>query len=469
MRMPERKPIIIAAAMACLLLAGGATSQDPDTSGSAIAITHVNLIPMDREAVIPDQTVIVQDGRIVSIGPAEAAELPEAVSLVIEGRGKYLMPGLSDMHVHPDHPDQLLLFIANGVTTIRNMHGGPRYLEWKRRIVDGELLAPSIYTTGPLIDAPPGRAPGSALVDTPEEARRAVKVQRKAGYDYIKVLGGLSQEAYDAVMDEAAMQGLEVVGHVPPAVGLDHVVRSGQLSIEHMDGIAQAAAEDDSALGDPTSPYEAWKFVDPDKVPALAEALAAQGTWVCPTLVSWQSDPMPDEIEGFLRRPEIRFVWPETIDYWRNMALPADLVQVMRDGIENRLLAVRTLHEAGARLVLGTDSPAGFVLHGFGALRELEILVEAGLTAYEAIEMATRNAAELLGASEEFGTVTEGKRADLLLLYANPLDDIGNTARQAGVMVRGGWISEEEIESMLQELATKYASEKTAAQAPSSQ
>lgn len=446
-----------------LVLAACAAPSSAAKPEGAIAFVHVDVVPMDQERVLRDHTVVVMDGRIASVRPTAHGEFPEGATM-IDGRAKYLMPGLADMHVHPDHPDQLLLFIANGVTTIRNMHGAPKYLEWKQRIADGEVVGPFIYTTGPLIDAAPGRVPGSVLVDTREEARLAVIDQKEAGYDYIKVFGGLSKEAYDAVIDESANQGLRVVGHVPPAVGLDHVARAGQLSIEHMDGIAQAAARDDAPLEDPTDRmayYEAWKYVDPHEVPQVAKVLAARGTWVCPTLVSWQSDPMPDEIESFLRRPEIRFVWPEVIDYWKDMALPADFVQVLRDGVEGRMLTVRILHEAGVRLVLGTDSPAGFVLHGLGTQRELEILVKAGLTPYEAVEMATRNAAELVGASDEFGTIAVGRRADLILLKANPLDDVSNVAKRSGVMVRGRWYPQTELEARLETLAAKYAKEKS--------
>jgi len=459
---PKKFPLT---SLCFLMLAAWAAPSSAVEPENAIAFVHVDVVTMDQERVLRDHTVVVMNGRVASVRPTEHGKFPEGAT-VIDGRGKYLMPGLADMHVHPDHPDQLLLFIANGVTTIRNMHGGPKYLDWKKRIADDEFLAPFLYTTGPLIDASPGRVPGSALVDTPEEARRAVIKQKEAGYDYVKVLGGLSQETYDAVIDEAANQGMQVVGHVPPAVGLDHVVRSGQLSIEHMDGIAQAAAEDDSPLEHPTvrmAYYEAWKHIDAHKIHQIAKLLAARGTWVCPTLVSMQSDPMPDEIESFLRRPEFRFVRPEMIAYWKSTALPADLVQVLRDGVEGRMLTVGILRDAGVRLVLGSDSPAGFVLDGFGTLRELEILVEAGLTPYEAIEMATRNAAEMVGALDEFGTIAVGRRADLLLLEVNPLRDVGNVAKRCGVMVRGRWYPQTELDARLETLAAKYAKEKTRA------
>ena len=456
--------LLVAFLAACATAEAG-RSEEP------IAFTNVNVVPMDRERILADHTVVVANGRIEEVGPAAHVQVPEG-SRTIDSRGKYLMPGLADMHVHPVHPDQLLLFLANGVTTIRNMHGGPKYLEWKKRITDGKFLAPFVYTTGPFIDGKPDRGiPGGVLVDTPQEARRAVIDQKTAGYDHIKVLGGLSRETYDAVIDEAAKQGLQVVGHVPPAVGLDHVVRAGQRSIEHMDGIAAAAQKDDSPLTDSSinnrtnrkAYYEAWKHINVAKVRRIAEALVAKGTWVCPTLVPMQSDPMPDEVESFLQRPEVRFVWPETIEYWKAAPFPEELVQVLRDGIEGRMLAVKSLHETGVRLVLGTDSPAGFVLHGFGTLRELEILVEAALTPYEAIEMATRNAAELVGASDEFGTVAVGRRADLILLEANPLNDVSNVAKRAGVMVRGRWYTQAELDAKLDSLAEKYAKETSGA------
>ena len=231
-----------------------------------------------------------------------------------------------------------------------------------------------------------------------------------------------------------------------------------------MDGIAVAALKRDSLLlarNDSMVKREAWTELDRDKLKTVAQNLAKKRTWVCPTLVFMQSVPMPEETERRLQDPEFRFVRPDTIQMWKSFTLPAEKVKVFRNGNLGRVQALIALHEAGVRLVLGTDSPAPFVPHGFATLRELEIIVDAGLTPYEAIRMATRSAAELVRASGEFGTVAVGGRADLLLIEADPLKDVSNVAKMVGVMLRGRWYPKAEMQTMLDALAAMYARQRS--------
>jgi imidazolonepropionase-like amidohydrolase len=222
--------------VALMILAVAIARAAPDnTPANATAFVHASIVPMDRERVLEDWTVIVVDGRIRELGPSSAISIPDRAT-VIDARGKYLMPGLADMHAHSWGEDDFPLLLANGVTTIRNMFGGPIHLEWKKRIAAGAFDGPTIYTAGPIIDGNPPIWPG-AVVETSEQAHDAVAGQRAAGYDFLKVYSRLSREAYDAINREGKAVGMKVTGHVPDAVGLAAALRSGMDSIEHLSGI----------------------------------------------------------------------------------------------------------------------------------------------------------------------------------------------------------------------------------------
>ena len=231
------------------------------------AFEDVDVVPMDTERVLEDQTVLVVDGRIAAIGPADTVDVPDG-ALRVRGRGRYLMPGLADMHVHCWTEEEHLLFLANGVTTVRNMWGAPHHLEWRRRAEAGELEGPTVYTTGPLIDGDPPHWPGSVVVTDPEAARAEVARQKAAGYEAVKVYSRLSRECYDAIVEAAREHGLRVDGHVPGAVGIERALEARQDSIEHLEGYFLW----DGAP--PAGPYDGW-------VRATLEA----GTWNCVTLV----------------------------------------------------------------------------------------------------------------------------------------------------------------------------------------
>jgi imidazolonepropionase-like amidohydrolase len=441
------------------------TKKEPAAPGTAFVGVHV--IPMSGGVtILHDQTVLVQGDRITVIGPRDAVVVPEGTS-VIDGTGRYLMPGLADLHVHLEHfesPDLLALFLANGVTTVRNMDGRPHILEWRRKIAAGELAGPTIVTAGPLLDGAPPLLPDNTVVKNAAEAAAAVAAQADAGYDFIKIYSNLSAEAWTAVLKTARERGLPVAGHVPQAVGIERVLGSGQISIEHLDGYDALIEADDSPF------RKGWHWsklyqgmpADGDKIRRAAERTAVARVWNIPTLVEKEQIAPLEEMVGWLDRPEMRYLpaaarkaWdPRTWDPERARlvkSMDAEARAILARGRENRLALVRVLHDSGAGLLVGTDTPRPFVVPGFSVLEELRLFTEAALPPERALATATREAGRFLG--QDFGTVEEGRRADLLLLEGNPLDAVGHVARRTGVMVRGRWYPQAELQAMLDRLA----------------
>jgi imidazolonepropionase-like amidohydrolase len=400
----------------------------------------------------------------------------------IDARGKYLMPGLADMHVHLAHddeadPDALVVFLAAGVTTVRNMWGQPVHLEWRKRINDGDLLGPNIYSTGPITDGDPPFWKGSTVVRTPDEAAKEVAAQKRAGYDGIKVFTNLSPDVYKAILDAAREHDLPVYGHVPTRVGLKRALTSGQKSFEHLIDFTYALLPDDSPVraqlvglwGHTGKPNWRGMFLDPyeqadrTKIPSLAAKVAAAGVWICPTLVVDQNlASVATEFEQLRSDPMMRYVPPQERTGWERTARFLSTGEVndpaiMKHGYNTMLIAVKALHDAGARLILGTDTPNPFVIPGFSIHKALQHFVDAGLTPYEAIKAGTHDAAEFLDSLNVWGIVAVGRRADLVLVEVNPLEDVASASKQVAVMVRGRWFPKTELQAKLDALAEKYA------------
>ena len=467
-------------ALFAVSLASGLEAQQART----VAFVDVNVVPMDAERIHQGQTLIVRNGRIAEFGSAAQIDVP-GDALRIDGTGKYLMPGLADMHVHATNEGALKLFVANGITTVRNMWGTPLQLDWREKISRGEMLGPQIFTAGPLIDGSPPIWDGSTVVETPEEAEAVVREHKEAGYDFIKVYSRLTREVYDALIAAAAKHGIRVVGHVPDAVGLMRVLEARQASIEHLAGYLYPTLADDSPLD---STWQELPFVertkktvelgralvegqisfhevyDERKLARVAAATTDAGTWNVPTLTVFQYVTV-EEAPTVLARPEMRYVNPMTRGTWDPSRFYADFsteeMGYLRIFNEAKKWRVKALHDAGARILLGTDTPNPFVVPGFSIHQELHHLVAVGLTPYEAIKAGTRDAAEFLEALDSLGTIAPGKIADLILVDDNPFEDVANVARRAGVMLRGRWLPESELQAMLEELAASYTAPKT--------
>lgn len=429
-----------------------------------VAFVNVNVVPMDKERVLLHQTVVVKDARIVALGPSAKTKVPKRAQR-IDGRGKYLMPGLADMHVHVGgRPEtrqaSLVLFIANGVTTVRNMKGSPADLALRREIEEGRVLAPRIYSTGPGTDGNPPLFTDNRVVETVAQAEQAVASDKQQGYDAVKVLN-VKAELYNALVAAAGKHGLPVYGHVPISVGLAKVLAARQESIEHLSRYFRALQRDDAP--DNASRFRAAEYVDLAKLPALIEATRLAGVWNCPTLVVHQNYVSAEESVKLRQKPSMKYMPPRILEWWVSPQFPGrqwlttgDLAAVPKL-VAVGMKVIKALHDGGARLLLGTDTLNPFVVPGFSIHEELQNFVEAGLTPYQALKAGTSDAAEFLKKQDEFGTVAVGKRADLILLEANTLEDVRNAARRVGVMVNGRWFPEAELRDRLEKLAASYA------------
>jgi len=371
-------------------------------SGLVAAITQVRVVVMDEGRIAVGQTVVIEEGRVAWVGPSHQADVPES-AVVIEAEGAYLLPGLADMHVHlsrADIPD----YIANGITTVRNMWGHPAIRMMQSQVEGGTLMGPTIYSTSPGLDQEPVHWPYTRLVPSRAEAVPAVEEQDAAGWTTLKLYQDLTPAVYDAIVAAAKARGLDFVGHVPHQVGLDRVLTAGQRSIEHLGGY-DLALNGGVARGAP-----GWVEVEESLMPELAARTQAAGAWNCPTLAIVAQ--IASRFGAATREP----------------------------AVANRRKMLRALHEAGARLLLGTDSGIDIVEPGVSFHEELAEWLAAGLTPYEALRAATVDAAEFLGASDDFGRVAVGLRADLVLTRGNPLESPGTLQEPLGVMVRGHWL-----------------------------
>ena len=426
------------------------------------AITNVTVVPMDRERLVPGQTVVIRGGRIHAMGPAGRVSVPAGATR-IEGRGRYLMPGLAEMHAHvPPDPaqtqwteDVLFLYVANGITFARSMLGAPHHLELRAKAERGEIISPRIYASGPSLN-------GNSVA-SPEAGRRIVAEQQAAGYDALKIHPGLDRPRYDAIAEAANARRIRFGGHVPDAVGLARVLEVRQATVDHLDGYMPLLLRDTAPPGPQQGLFgiNLADQVDEARIPVLVQRTREAGVWNVPTesLIRHLMLPEPAaaEMEG---RPEMRYVPRAMFAQWKQarsafQSDPSyDPARAKRFAVIRAKL-IKALHDGGAGLLLGSDAPQWFNVPGFALHRELDYLVEAGLTPFEALATGTRNVARFLGKEQEFGTVAPGRRADLILLEANPLADVANVQRRAGVMLNGRWFSEERIQSGLAAIARR--------------
>ncbi len=451
-----------------LVLALSSCANDGSTeqpASSAVAFVGVNVLAMaETGVVLEDQTVIVQGDRITAIEPSGSVDVsPQTVQIL--SRGKYLMPGLADMHVHLeyfDDPAILQLFLANGVTTVRNMDGRPYILEWKRKIAQADLLGPAIYTAGPLLDGDPPLRPDNTVVRSPAQARAAVMDQYSSGYDFIKVYTNLSFEAYAEILVAAAEHGLPVAGHLPNDVNLIEVFeRGGQSAIEHLGDYAESIEAVDSPF------TEGWHWskrflgmpMNADRARSVIERQVMADVWTVPTIVQADKEvASPEIVRTWLEASEMAYVEAEGLEYWEEQSqqtarrMDSADWELIEQGRRNRIELTRIMREAGVSLLVGTDTPNPFVVPGFSIHEELQNFVAAGFTPEAALISATREAARFLGDLDDWGTVERGKEANLLLLDSNPFDNIENVRQPAGVMIKGQWFPREELDRMLDSL-----------------
>jgi len=428
--------------------------KDQKIEDQAFAFINVNVVPMDKERIIDGQTVIVRDGKIVQMGSTLKTRIPKD-AMRIDGSGKYLMPGLVDMHVHlRDYTEKemsalLQLYVANGVTTVLNLSGIPRHLEVREKIAKGELFGPTIYTSGPYISRTTGSSP------TPEEVERAVIEQKQAGYDIIKIHGDFTREAYRKLFVIARREGMRVIGHAPRNLGIEVMIE------ERQDAVAHA----EEYIYDKNSRTRNMTEIEP-QIPSIAQATARAGIWLVPNLTAYKNIGLQvADINAVLNRPEMKYIPPQIAEGWgpaTNPYMRFRNLSLERFWAQYRVLEKLTkgFHDAGVRLLAGTDAMNPSVVPGFSFHDELRDLVTAGLTPYEALRAATANAAEFLKASKEFGQIGVGRRADVILVHGNPLDDVTAASRRIGVMIRGQWFPQSELQKKLDEHVRWYQTDK---------
>lgn len=429
---------------------------------SAVTVfRNVNLIPMDRpqQHVLTGQTVVVRGERIATIGPAAQVSIPDGAR-VIDGAGRYLLPGLAEMHAHvpggadPRYQEEVLfLYVANGVTTVRGMLGEPSHLALRERIRRHEVLGPRLITSGPSLNA--------QSATSPEVAARLVREQAAAGYDFIKLHPGPSRATYDAAVAAAAQAGIPIAGHVPAEVGLLRALEARQATIDHLDGYIEALAPDAGRAGGFFG-LDLADAADATGIPALVAATIANEVWNVPTQTLIEHWPAPSPgVAQLLARPEMAFVSPQQRAQWAEakrglLEAPGYDAARAHTLIALRRQLIKALHDAGAGLLLGSDAPQVFNVPGFSLHREFIAMLDTGLTPYQVLRMGTANPAIFFGEAAGFGTLREGLAADLLLLEGNPLDAPELLARPLGVMLRGEWLDRELLDRRLGEIAARY-------------
>lgn len=481
MKYPNKTPLLLSGLTLALslVLSGCENEEEKDT----VVFENVTVIPMTDDIELINHTVIVKDGQIHDLGPSESTSTP-AGATVIDGTGRYLMPGLADMHTHPlcGAEDETCylgqkeaeIYLAYGVTTIASMQdtSGTSQNRMKTALADrikaGELIGPTIYTAsfagGP--NDLPGVIQPSQVVTTEEEGRNHVIASKDQNYDFIKVYDGVNPEAFGGIIAQAKEENMAVIGHFTEADAKSSL-------IDGMDMVAHASAY-------------FWKYFNLNPTPELiGEAIAvtaANQVYVNTTLnLQKKSVDMAcaneEAYTEMLNSPQNIYANPVEKSIWRGFlyritTFPGCTPELIANRYNVIKQYTKGFFDAGVKLVAGTDSPLVWGVPGYSTHEELEAISEIGISSYETLAIATRNAgdfvAEFLPGQETFGTVEIGKRADLLLLEANPLENLSNAQAQVGVMARGRWYTAEELEERLHAIAEEYA-QMAANPAPESQ
>ena len=430
------------------------TSRTALTPG-VVAITGATVVTMTRDSVLRDATVLVRDGRIAAVGPSARVTIPRGARR-IDGRGKFVIPGLADMHAHlyADEwvadsiaPYELAVMLAHGTTTARLMIGTATHRRLRRSIERGETVGPQLWIASPQVSG--DSSANTYIVRSTDDARRAVRMASDSGYDFVKLTTNIPPEVYDAIVDEAAQRRIRLVGHVDARVGVARALRAKQ-QIEHLDNYMESVLADGAPSRASVSDVGAYRLanwatldhVDDRKVEAIAGATARAGVYVTPTIAFfhlWFATQQSDETVR--SRPDYAHIPPRMRDlyergrtrYWSNP--PSAERRARYIAVRNRM--VRAIVDSGGAVMAGSDAPGGLMGYGWTLHRELEMLVAAGLTPWQALEAATVVPARFLGAESQFGSIATGRRADLIVLDADPLRDIRNSTRIATVMIGG--------------------------------
>ena len=431
-----------------LFAASVAPAQQTAKAPEVIAFTNVTVVPMDRERTIADQTVIIRGDRIIAVGPAGSTKVPAGAKR-IDGKGRFLLPGLAEMHGHippPTAPRDLIenvlfLYVANGITTVRGMLGSAGQLDLREAARSGAVVSPNLYLAGPSFN-------GNSVNST-ADAERMVREQKAQGWDLLKVHPGLTRDEYDAMARTAREVGIRFGGHVPTDVGLLHAIEMGQETFDHLDGYIEYLEGDRAPI-------------DSARTAEIVQRSRAANVWLVPTSALWETLMGVPTLEQLNAFPELRYMPAQMVANWskaheNRLKSPQLNLEISRRVVANRDALLAAMNRGGVKILMGTDAPQQYSVPGFSLHRELRTMARAGMTPYEVLATGTRNVGEYFAGSDKFGTVAPGQRADLLLVNGNPLTDLANLERRSGVMVRGRWLAEPEIQTRLSAIAASYA------------
>jgi imidazolonepropionase-like amidohydrolase len=435
----------------------------------SIAFVNVSVVPMDREVVLRDHTVVVTGDVIAAIGPSASVK-PPAGATVVDGRGKFLMPGLAEMHGHLTGPNEalneriLLLSVSRGITTVRGMLGHPSHLVLRERVRKGELLGPTIYTSGPSLN-------GNTVPDA-ATAEKLVAEQKAAGYDLLKIHPGIARGPFDALAATATKVGIPFAGHVPIDVGVHRAIEAGYASIDHLDGYVEALLRDGAPVDAKQPGFFGLNFVghlDESRIQGLVAKTKAAGVWNVPTQSLMPAFMGPESTEALVARPEMKYLPKQMVDNWagqRNkfidglrqsnaqgkvaefMAVRSKIIKALDDA-DTDVRAGGTSVPPPSGILLGADTPQVMQVPGWATHGELQSLVAAGLSPYRALRAGTINVARYFRTEARTGTLQQGKEASAILVDGNPLDDVANAWKISGVLVRGTWLPKAEIDQKL--------------------
>lgn len=467
------KSVIVAFFCPCTLIGQRAADRP-------VAVVDASIVDVRAGRVVPHGTVVVRGTRISAVGPANHVLIP-ADAIIIDGKGKFVIPGLWDMHVHAAQswPGQQTafgqLFVANGVTGIRDMYGKMKSIDaWRTRVGARDPQTPRIVASGHLLDGPSPLWGGSVVASTPADGRRAVDSLLGAGADFIKVYSFLARDVFFAIAAEAQQRGVPFAGHVPIVVGAAEASDAGQRSIEHLTNVTLGCADREQEFLDqriaaaastggrdsllrvvPQQTMPVISGLNPAKCRSLGARFAANGTRNVPTLTQLRGAAYMDE-SSLARDPRLGYLDSQTVDAWANPASDDRFKSRTADDwarakvlFATQKRVVGELYHGGAPLLAGTDTPNPYCLPGFGLHDELQLLVEAGVTPLDALRAATLNVGKFLGKADLIGSVVVGGFADLVVLDANPLLDIRNTTRIRAVISNGVYLNRSTLDTML--------------------
>jgi hypothetical protein len=460
---------IFAALVLALTASSGLVAQTGPRE--TISITHVTVVDVGTGKELPDQTVVLQGDRILSVEAFDAAKPPQGH--VVDAHGGFLIPGLWDMHVHIQDLEDLPLYIANGVTGVRLMFGSKNTPSLRAKLATAPVT-PEIIVGSAIVDGDPPVWEGSIIVNKPDEARRTVDEIKASGADFVKIYNGIPRDAYFALADEARKQNIPFVGHLPYQVRASEASDAGQRSIEHLDGIAIACSKREPSIIKELRPLhylekmnlvaEAFNSFDAAQCEALLAQFRRNGTWQVPTLtvhrgMAFLNDGhFTSDLRLVYMSGEVRSRWRPENDFRFRRWRPAEF-ELHRQTFTADKKLVGTLFRAGVPLLAGTDAMNPFCMPGFSLHDELALLVESGLTPLAALQSATVRPAEFLGRAEDLGIIAAGKHANLVLLSADPLADIHNTTQIQAVWLQGKYFDHAALDQLLE--AAKHRSGKS--------